>query len=306
MINTDPPRTPSPVCTRRPLPSHPSSATPTMPPLPQNTTPTKTSNKRTITFASEGYSPPTYSSEKRTKSIIPSTPCKKQQEINMEQLFPPPLDTVADSGVFEFSSTAYAHNGIRHCLVQQEGAKGCAAGALFMLMGDLIRSRQIPSNMSTDVCRQYLYECEMGNDEELKRKAKDFFNVNLGCVMLPKTKEIETLQKHLTNGHSLIIGITHNKLEGHWVVLDAIENESLFIRDPFTGNAYEIPIKDMRKYFKFQGGFEKCLFVESISSPQALGPTASSLFQRAIASSSSSSSRAICASPIHPNNCGPH
>ena len=49
-------------------------------------------------------------------------------------------------------------------------------------------------------------------------------------------------------GLPVIVSITHPTLSGHWIVVDKITATDVFIRDPNSGSAYQIPHKTMEDY----------------------------------------------------------
>lgn len=151
--------------------------------------------------------------------------------------------------------------GEKICIQQPEQNKSCGVGVLFMLMND--HKIQVLESKQEEFARWSLHS-QLLNNDKLVQAAHDMTNVHsMGLEFKTKTLEeyrfpagisfgfnsasyssqfssLISILKGLIDksGSSIIIDITHDKLSGHWILLDEIQKNLVFIRDPYKGKAY--------------------------------------------------------------------
>ncbi len=79
-----------------------------------------------------------------------------------------------------------------------------------------------------------------------------------------KEAVLEDIQKTIEEtGHSVILGITHKIIKGHWIIIDEVTEDEVFIRDPYTIKAYRIPKMEF-----LQDVFRKVVLEHSVYFPK--------------------------------------
>ncbi len=153
------------------------------------------------------------------------------------------------------------------CIQQRPQSKACGAVASLMLLSHFPEVQRkdsywqwyIQTNLAShteilDILKGYTDLSEKGYTvqclyfhnqqaiEKLKQQKEetdtntDYIAINeRGSSLLSR---IEELQKQLKS--PLIISITNPRIEGHWIILDHIEEGHVTIRDPATGNGYRL------------------------------------------------------------------
>ena len=57
---------------------------------------------------------------------------------------------------------------------------------------------------------------------------------------------LNKLQQVMTDSHSpIILSITNPRVEGHWILLDEIADGCVYVRDPFSGDAFRLPKEEL-------------------------------------------------------------
>lgn len=107
------------------------------------------------------------------------------------------------------------------------------------------------------------------------------------CVMPPKLNTFLDNLRHLQEEtrSPLIVSITNPRIEGHWIIIDRIQRDGIFVREPYKGEPYFISeAKLFENWPKGEG--VSVLFVKE---DRASSSSSSSLSSSASSSSSSSS-----------------
>ncbi len=155
-------------------------------------------------------------------------------------------------------------NGEKICIQQPPQGQSCGVGVILMLMHDFkiqvndlnsftewcISSRLLnPPDMiravhnMTNVQSMGLeFKTSTLSDYSLRpNRSKDILSSKFEAIL----KILGSLQSESKS--SIIIDITHETLHGHWIIIDGIQEKSVFIRDPFKGKAYELSDEDLFK-----------------------------------------------------------
>lgn len=192
----------------------------------------------------------------KRKLPIPSTPMGTRKIQNViRQPFSRKLTSKATQIYSGISNFAYqTPSGREHCLIKQRGSKNCggAASLMFTLsfLGQdilteaylnhcdnlcLASSRQIVSGIhkyvKSDVARFEIYD-DRSSPQAL---------IDLDIFL-------QFLKDKLTSSDaSIIVGIQHEQLEGHYIVLDEYSEEFFYIRDPFSGSAFRLTAEEFKE-----------------------------------------------------------
>ncbi|WP_316357829.1 hypothetical protein [Candidatus Neptunichlamydia sp. REUL1] len=221
------------------------------------------------------YTPPTTprSSKMGDFSPVPPTPAKHSPLPENYEPFKTPIP-LSEEGSFSLNLIGKVlkfikiggyysvSTGEKVCIKQPEQNKSCGVGVLFMLMND--HKIQILESKQEGFAKWSLHS-QLLNNDELVKSANDMTNVySMGLEFKTKTlKEYRFTDKvsfdfnseaadsskfssliSILKGlieeskSSIIIDITHDKLSGHWIILDEIQEGRVFIRDPYKGKAY--------------------------------------------------------------------
>jgi hypothetical protein len=164
----------------------------------------------------------------------------------------------------------YFLDGQAHNIVKQKKSNSCGASALLMLYTDIVRNGLVSYSLDDEFWTWYK-GCGLTNRFQLVEIAEKHLklkqvNLELSFEKLSNVDDnenIRTIAKHIkTFGLPVISSITHPKIEGHWIVVDAVKKEHIYIRDPFTGAAYAISRQDMDIYIALK--IEYVLYVKAI------------------------------------------
>jgi hypothetical protein len=208
----------------------------------------------------------------------------KKEKPEITTLFPTKVSEYETSpftaGISTFQSCAYkpSSQSMSHTIVQQKNKKGCGgAAALMVLLDHYQRTRSADTLASLTVEQSFL---TWATTAELTRTdAMALYLKNQGLTpviskfskavteessttnsdgILEKTipvknsKELVTQVKNLLaeTHKSMILGIRHPQIEGHWIVVDEFSQNStdagvFHIRDPFTCSAYVLTEKEL-------------------------------------------------------------
>lgn len=182
----------------------------------------------------------------------------------------------------------------RHYVFQQPPQKGsCGAGALLMLYADLLHSIQrkdIPrafwewyngvqfanlKNLKASIeMRTPLNELGFFAQTKIYHQDDEVLTVIKSLESTPENAEMMhiTSQNDLLDDmrgilekseSSLIVSVTHKILKGHWIVIDEIINELIYIRDPFSGKAYSISKDELFECWPEEDSIS-CLFLKKL------------------------------------------
>lgn len=208
---------------------------------------------------------------KKTISTYPASPPLKKNKIEQsdEELFPDLQDEKED---LFFQTTianlniqrAYELNGKIHTLIEQSSSKNCGGCSLLMLFTDVLREGHKIA-LDEDFINWFATG-SLSNADELINKASDY-GIVLIKEKLTKTGALSTIGGRISgSSYSTIVSITHPKIDGHWVVVDHVSNERVFLRDPKTGHAFA---PDKEKFLScIDENIEQCLYVDKISSEE--------------------------------------
>lgn len=170
---------------------------------------------------------------------------------------PQPIGTAplvgATKNNFYNPENVYIVDGVPHTLVKQKGTLSCGSAALLMLYTDIVRHTKIPFSLEEEFW-DWSAQQELANQDHLCNATQhtnlSAHQMGLGYTKLDQgpEKNILALEKQIASGMPVIVSITHPVLEGHWILLDAIKGDEVYIRDPHSGFAYKIS-KDLLKEY---------------------------------------------------------
>lgn len=63
---------------------------------------------------------------------------------------------------------------------------------------------------------------------------------------------------------TLILAITHPELEGHWIVVNQLEDDSFLVRDPYSGRGFILNGEKLASYVLKEVETENCIYIPSI------------------------------------------
>ena len=63
---------------------------------------------------------------------------------------------------------------------------------------------------------------------------------------------LENILSITGKGHSVVLGITHKSIDGHWIIIDKIDGEDVYMRDPASGKAYKEDLDTIASYSQDQ------------------------------------------------------
>lgn len=138
----------------------------------------------------------------------------------------------------------------------------CGGGVEMMIALDILGKKETTIELSEEFKYHYMAAKMLNADAmilgleklHIQGKAKVYTSLNDGLSSKlygnskiieidPENKSsiLEDIKKTIQEtGNSVILGITHKILDGHWVIVDQIEKDSVYIRDPYTARAYKV------------------------------------------------------------------
>lgn len=158
-------------------------------------------------------------------------------------------------------------------VIKQPPQKGsCGAGATLMLYTDLLRKNTAQAPLSKEFLIWYS-TCSMAHATEVCRGMKMLsmkpqikvlhFDQNVLKALQESNsfsketkfqevqsydqiiKEMKEIRK--STGHSFIMSITHPIIEGHWILVDEIEDDGIYVRDPYSGLPYKLTYDELEE-----------------------------------------------------------
>lgn len=213
----------------------------------------------TSSLAGHTMPPASFHSPASHEPVIPPTPMhvssnpKKPEHLFPGLLPPTQLPSKMQKNQFYDPKKGYVVDGVPHILVKQISHKSCGAAALLMLYIDITYQNRIPFSLTKPFWDWYR-TCDLTTPEFLIKKFEQLANLSsmeLRSQQLdPKSIEanLRTLENQ-TARSPVILSITHPVIRGHWILLDAIKGEDVYIRDPYSGCAYKITKAELRKLF---------------------------------------------------------
>jgi len=195
-------------------------------------------------------------------SICPGTVARPRgSSASTEPLFINPLDTYAADSlpnleILEDIQRQYAFGNIYivkgkiHNLFKQQSTKDCGAAALLMFFSDIVREKNAHIQIN-EKFKEWLSDCSLANAEKLKTIAEQGASVELQTTKIPMQNPLKEIKRLINQTRLPIISaITHPRAGGHWILVDHVGKKNTYIRDPNTGQAYKIPNKTMKSYYK--------------------------------------------------------
>lgn len=212
----------------------------------------------------EGYTTPPQT-QKRKFVEIPPTPGKKHlvNRTPFEGKRPlisndlEPLQSKLAEGL-NLETIYDDHDTKRNVLKQPEGSKSCWAYSLAMLMTDLERKEKKDINIDNKFWK-WMGNAYLLNAEKVQKEAKRI-NIPLEQSSIPCEDPLKFLRgKISSSGFPVLTSITHPIIQGHAIVVDKVDDSETTIRDPYTGQAWNLENGIAETYY--QDVPEKCLSV---------------------------------------------
>lgn len=239
---------------------------------------------KTKHVAKEALAIDLYTSPKRRSApaFMPNTPCARKKTVLKELPFPNLQRSVVNN---TFNDVDVLYNDFIYCyqtpkgivlpLIKQPPQKySCGPGALMNAFLGMVANSIPPEYLMGTVeplikdekFSHWYVRAQRQNGEELARQLnfllKDSYSEAISCnfstsssdknaVLVSSAQEVIDWLKFCS---SILVGIDHPELEGHWIVVDEFDEQTglFYVRDSYSGNAYAIPL-------------EKYLFIEDLS-----------------------------------------
>jgi hypothetical protein len=209
--------------------------------------------------------------------MIP-TPTKNKQKTDNFTLFQNPLESLKKPNLFKkgpftnylsyhwISHSSYkTPSGKKFKVIKQPTKKGCGAGSALMVILDYLQKNKDLTQIETFFKNQQFFNwfnsCNNGlNIKNLKNMLQKFSHLKPKIVSFSTcfTKEdienkdiihtidkkediFSSMKKYLKEtNNSIILSIDHQKIGGHYIIVDEIINDTAYIRDPYTQKAYKV------------------------------------------------------------------
>lgn len=158
------------------------------------------------------------------------------------------------------------------CIKQPPQDQSCGAGAALMLMThfleidsdltlldtfwpwylkaslasqtEVMNALQTHTNLSErgyEARSMFFHSHERIADHSCKRP-----NITYEGIDNPREALLNKLQQVMTDSQSpIILSITNPLVAGHWILLDEIAESCVYVRDPYSGNAFKLPIEEL-------------------------------------------------------------
>ena len=162
------------------------------------------------------------------EEIVTVDKLSEETEIGKATFFVPGSNFVRQEGGIHAYKTSYGTS-----VIQQQGLRGCPAGAASMLIQDHGKKVSI-----TDLIRSNL-----GDDNTVIGMIT---NADLIHHYTPKLS-LKELPQLLSAHGPAIVGIWDPILFGHYIIVDAIVDGKAWIRDPFHGWAITVTLEALKK-----------------------------------------------------------
>lgn len=208
-------------------------------------------------------------------SVLPPPPPKpgyqnKTKNLKMDEFFKGNAITVEtdespiNMGFNIPTNNVYKRNGVtRNLFMQPEGSKSCWTYCVAMLASDLIREGK-SLNLGNGFL-QWLNTTRLADAQSTQTKAQTF-NIDLEHSEIPLQDPLKHLKtKLLESGHSVLVSIEHDQIQGHAIVIDAISDTHTTLRDPFTGKAWNATNEYMKEILDDDGLNCNCLSLKTES-----------------------------------------